>query len=176
MYRVLRPFSALWDISGHGTVAFDLCDLHLWSTSLPWEVIKSVVLSKGLLEEFEKSKIIANGDTWLSWYCMAARLQSLCCTWCCYFSVSWVVSLAFDMRLKRFEIEPSGILRALILAKMVLIVGASWFMAQIVPFFADFVNLLGATLTPLIAFIVPLLLYGLCISMNDAQLQQEPMW
>ena len=86
------------------------------------------------------------------------------------------MSLAFDMRLKRFEIEPSGILRALILAKMVLIVGASWFMAQIVPFFADFVNLLGATLTPLIAFIVPLLLYGLCISMNDAQLQQEPMW
>lgn len=58
---------------------------------------------------------------------------------------------------------------------MVLIVGASWFMAQIVPFFADFVSLLGATLTPLIAFIVPLLLYGLCISMNDAQLQQEPL-
>jgi len=85
-------------------------------------VIKSVVLSKGLLEEFEKSKIIANGDTWLSWYCM-----------------------------------------------MVLIVGASWFMAQIVPFFADFVSLLGATLTPLIAFIVPLLLYGLCISTNDAK-------
>lgn len=47
-------------------------------TPLPWEVIKSVVLSKGLLEEFEKSKIIANGDTWLSWYLMAARLQSLC--------------------------------------------------------------------------------------------------
>lgn len=61
------------------------------------------------------------------------------------------------------------------LAQMVLIVGASWFMAQIVPFFADFVSLLGATLTPLIAFIVPLLLYGLCISTNDAHLQQEPM-
>ena len=57
-----------------------LCDLHLCSALLPWEVIKSVVLSKGLLEEFEKSKIIANGDTWLSWYCMAARLQSLCYT------------------------------------------------------------------------------------------------
>ena len=79
------------------------------------------------------------------------------------------ITVAFDMQ-KRFEIWP-----AMILAKMVLIVGASWFMAQIVPFFADFVSLLGATLTPLIAFIVPLLLYGLCISMNDAQLQQEPL-
>eukprot|EP00490_Sorites_sp_Unknown_P018152 CAMPEP_0114642516 /NCGR_PEP_ID=MMETSP0191-20121206/2867_1 /TAXON_ID=126664 /ORGANISM="Sorites sp." /LENGTH=190 /DNA_ID=CAMNT_0001854699 /DNA_START=379 /DNA_END=948 /DNA_ORIENTATION=+ len=85
-------------------------------------VIKSVVLSKGLLQEFQKSKIIANGDTWLAWYCM-----------------------------------------------MLLIVAASWFLAQIVPFFSDFVSLLGATLTPLIAFIVPLMLYGLCIHTSDVK-------
>ena len=44
----------------------------------------------------------------------------------------------------------------------------SWFLAQIVPFFADLVSLLGATLTPLIAFIIPLLLYCLCVQTNDA--------
>lgn len=83
-------------------------------------VIKSVVLSKGLLEEFEKSRIITTGDTWFSWYCM-----------------------------------------------VLLIVSFSWFLAQIVPFFADLVSLLGATLTPLIAFIIPLLLYCLCVQTNE---------
>ncbi|CAJ1424497.1 unnamed protein product, partial [Effrenium voratum] len=34
---------------------------------------------------------------------------------------------------------------------------------RIVPFFSDLVNLLGATLTPLVAFIVPILLYQLSI-------------
>ncbi len=47
----------------------------------PCKVIKSVVLSKGLLEEFEKSRIITTGDTWFSWYCMVAHQQESRFSW-----------------------------------------------------------------------------------------------
>ncbi|CAJ1424122.1 unnamed protein product [Effrenium voratum] len=52
---------------------------------------------------------------------------------------------------------------------VILIVSSSWLLAQIVPFFSDLVNLLGATLTPLVAFIVPILLYQLSIRIKDVE-------
>lgn len=53
--------------------------------------------------------------------------------------------------------------------EVMVVVAASWFLAQIVPFFSDFVTLLGATVTPVIAFIIPILLYRLCAQANDTQ-------
>lgn len=55
-------------------------------------------------------------------------------------------------------------------AQVTLVVSASWFMAQIVPFFPDFVNLFGATLIPLISFMVPILLHRLCVHMKELRL------
>mmetsp|Transcript_42205 Transcript_42205/g.78517 ORF Transcript_42205/g.78517 Transcript_42205/m.78517 type:complete len:464 (+) Transcript_42205:100-1491(+) len=47
------------------------------------------------------------------------------------------------------------------------VVASSWFLAQIVPFFDDLVNLLGATFTPVVAFMVPITLYLLCVQKQD---------
>lgn len=55
-------------------------------------------------------------------------------------------------------------------AIVMVVVAASWFLAQIVPFFSDFVTLLGATVTPVIAFIIPILLYRLCAQANDVKI------
>ena len=46
-------------------------------------------------------------------------------------------------------------------------VASSWLLAQIVPFFSDFVNLLGSTFTPVIAFMTPMILYLLLVHKKD---------
>eukprot|EP00440_Ansanella_granifera_P068602 gb/GFBE01074418.1/.p1 GENE.gb/GFBE01074418.1/~~gb/GFBE01074418.1/.p1 ORF type:complete len:291 (+),score=48.71 gb/GFBE01074418.1/:1-873(+) len=46
---------------------------------------------------------------------------------------------------------------------VVLVVSCSWLVAQIVPFFADLVDLLGASFVPLTCFVIPILLFIRCI-------------
>ena len=171
LYGLLRPFGALWDIFGNGTVAFDLVRF------APVQRIASLGGDQERSAFQGPARRIWKKQDHCKWRHLAFLVLhgSSVASTVLYLMVHCLSHELWVWRLRCVWNGSNFSPRALMLAQMVLIVGASWFMAQIVPFFADFVSLLGATLTPLIAFIVPLLLYGLCISTNDAHLQQEPM-